>query len=334
MRPASRLELRRFHDRRYLDLVEKFSAQSGRMFLDSGDTPSFPGCGAAASRIVGGAIASLESVRVGRARRAFHPAGGLHHAHRSRAAGFCIFNDVGVALALATGPGGAYRRVAYVDIDAHHGDGVMYGFFDSGRVLDIDFHQDGRTLFPGTGAVEETGQGDGAGLKANVPLPPGTGDRGFASAFLRVVPTLLRSYRPEIIVLQHGVDGHFGDPLARLRYSASSFSLAVGTLMALAEELCQGRLIVTGGGGYNPRNVARLLAACGFLLSGQYPPEGALPGAWRARFEVETGGRAPANWPNLRPAPAGDPSPRAIRNVVRALSEELGVKFPSARTVR
>jgi acetoin utilization protein AcuC len=326
--PPARLEdLLRFHERPYVELVRRASRGSSGGFLDAGDTPAFPGCYPACNRIVGGALASFESVREGRARRAFHPSGGLHHAHRGRASGFCIFNDLGVALAQVTRPSGPYRRVAYVDIDAHHGDGVMYGFYDSGQILDIDIHQDGRTLFPGSGAVEEVGEGDGAGLKVNIPLPPGAGDRTFASAFLRVVPTLLRSYRPELIALQHGVDGHAGDRLAQLRYTHLSYELAVRTLMGLADELCEGRLVVTGGGGYNPRTVSRILAACGFLLSDREPARGRLPENWRSMYAREIGSPAPARWVDRSQLGVAEERPKTLDRVLRALSGRLGVTF-------
>jgi acetoin utilization protein AcuC len=333
VRPASRADLERFHEPRYVGFVHEASDSPRRGFLDSGDTPSFPGCFEAASAIVGGATAAVDAVRSGPTRRAFHPAGGLHHAHPGRAAGFCIFNDIGVALAKATAPGGPYRRVAYVDIDAHHGDGVMYGFYGSGRVLDIDIHQDGRTLYPGTGAVDEVGRGDGARLKANVPLPPGAGDRAFASALLRVVPTLLREYRPELIVLQHGVDAHAGDRLAGLRLTDASFELAARTVAGLADELCEGRLVVTGGGGYDPRNVAVVLARCGFLLAGRSPPVGELPSTWRAEFHREIGRTAPTRWTQARPPAAVVERPDAVERILRALGRELGVRFPPLRSV-
>ncbi|EQD44777.1 Histone deacetylase superfamily, partial [mine drainage metagenome] len=171
--------------------------------LDHGDTPAFPGCFEEAARIVEGTVRAVDFALAERG-RAFHPAGGLHHAHRDAASGFCIFNDVAVGVERAVSAG---HRVAYLDIDAHHGDGVMYGFYDSGRVLDIDVHQDGRTLFPGTGAVSEIGAGDGEGRKVNVPLPPGAGDETLVPLVARLVPTLLRDFRPDLIVVQHGADG-------------------------------------------------------------------------------------------------------------------------------
>ncbi|HEV2428759.1 MAG TPA: acetoin utilization protein AcuC, partial [Thermoplasmata archaeon] len=284
--PATRTELESFHQGGYLDRLSEASATGHPRFLDAGDTPTFLGCLEASARIVGGAIAGVRSVLEGRSRTAFHPSGGLHHAHPDRASGFCILNDPAVAIATALRPIGPLQRIAYIDVDAHHGDGVMYGFYDRGSVLDIDFHQDGRTLFPGTGAVRETGRGDGSGLKVNVPVPPGTGEADFRPLFLTLVPAMPREYRPELIVLQHGVDGHLGDPLASLSYGPSCYDLAVRCVRDLADELCGGRLVVTGGGGYRPEHVARVLARAGRQLSGLPLPDGPLPPAWRGEFSA------------------------------------------------
>jgi acetoin utilization protein AcuC len=328
--PAAREDLARFHTREFLDEVERLGRSSHPVALDSGDTPTFLGCYEASARIAAGALAALDSVAGDGPPRAFHPAGGLHHAHPDHASGFCILNDVAVAIAKAVADGGPFRRVAYIDIDAHHGDGVMYGFYESGRVLDIDFHQDGRTLFPGTGAIEETGKHDGAGLKVNVPLPPGAGDATFQPVFRRIVPTLLRSYRPELIVLQHGVDGHRGDRLTRLDYTRSSYAMALELTRRMADELCQGRLVVTGGGGYTPATVSRVLAQAGFVLAGSAIPEAdrKLPAEWQRLFEEELGEPAPSTWgePGL---PAGPPAPSLdSERLVHALGGRLGIDFP------
>ncbi|HEV2165398.1 MAG TPA: acetoin utilization protein AcuC [Thermoplasmata archaeon] len=326
---ASRADLLKFHHAPYLDLVERRSGPDRGPPLDGGDTPSFPGCFEAAARVVGGALRGAEGLANGEVRRAFHPAGGLHHAHPNAASGFCIFNDIGMVIASHVGPGRAFGKVAYIDIDAHHGDGVMYGFYDSGRVLDIDFHQDGRTLFPGTGHVRETGVGDGAGLKVNLPLPPGAGDEVLLTAFRRVVPTMLRTFRPELIVLQHGVDGHVGDRLAGLRYGPGGYAAVLRELLALSEELCRGRILVTGGGGYASANVARVLARAGLLIAGSPEPNGRLPEEWRRRFEAETGEAAPREWTDPEPSPTTRGDPEAAEFLVDELSQQLGVRFPA-----
>ena len=323
---ANRRTLETFHEAEYLELVGRASGLSHQVLLDAGDTPSFRGCYEAAARLVQGAVDALDYT-IEHRRPAFHPAGGLHHAHPDRASGFCIFNDVAIAVARGMRHG---HRVAYVDIDAHHGDGVMYGFYDSGRVLDIDFHQDGRTLFPGTGFPQEIGRGDGAGLKANIPLPPGAGDEALLPIFRRVVPTLLRWFRPNLIILQHGVDGHYGDELARLQYSPSAYAEIDRSVLALAQELTEGRLLVTGGGGYRPESVSRVLARAGTILAGLPEPEdrAALPHAWREQFSATFGTEAPKTWSeptNLRPSPWTEEDESSL---IALLEMKLGERFP------
>jgi len=325
--PASREVLRSFHEDPYLDLVARASRHGSGLPLDAGDTPSFPGCFEASARIVAGAQLALTAVRERNA-PAFHPGGGLHHAHPDRASGFCIFNDVALVVQRALAD---KLRIAYIDIDAHHGDGVMYGFYDSGRVLDIDFHQDGRTLFPGTGFPTETGSGDGAGLKVNVPLPPLAGDEAVLPLFRRLVPPLLESFRPEVIVLQHGVDGHAGDALARLQYTPTAYEEILRTLLAFAHQRAHGRLLVTGGGGYRPGSVSRVLARAGALLGGFELPHGTapLPEEWRYEYFRTVDEGAPSHWvgPDARV-----PSPWRHENeasLVLELEEELGRPFPS-----
>ncbi len=325
--PAERSLLASFHRPDYLALVEAVAAAENPPFLDTGDTPGFPGCFEAAARIVAGAVQGLDRT-VAEGTPAYHPAGGLHHAQPGRASGFCIFNDVAIAVGRAVRDG---RKVAYIDIDAHHGDGVMYGFYDSGRVLDIDFHQDGRTLFPGTGFPTETGRGDGAGLKVNLPLPPGAGDEALLPLFRRIVPALIRSFRPEVIVLQHGVDGHVDDRLARLQYTPAAYAEIDRLVLDLAREVSSGRLLVTGGGGYRAASVSRVLARTGLILAGIDLPDNdrSLPDSWCAEFFEETGETAPATWGEVaRPVPSGWRS-ELEHKLVAVLEEELGQRFPS-----
>ena len=329
--PVARTVLERFHEARYVEKVRRVGSGSETVYLDRGDTPGTPGCYDAAARIVGGAVRAAERVWEER-RPGFHPAGGLHHAHPGGASGFCIFNDLAVAI---SGPLSAGRRIAYIDIDAHHGDGVMYGFYRSGRLLDIDFHQDGRTLFPGTGFPSEAGGGDGAGLKVNVPLPPGAGDTALLPLFRRIVPPLLDQFRPEMIVLQHGIDGHAGDPLAQLQYTPPAYAEIVRTLFDYATEHCARRLLVTGGGGYRAESVARVLARSGRLLAGLSPPgaDTVLPDGWRAEFFEETGYAAPERW--SEPEEIGPY--RWSRTDEDALATELeartGLRFPGAASL-
>lgn len=325
--PVAPLEyLETFHEPQYLELVRR-AGQSGRpRFLDEGDTPSFPGCYEASARIAAGAAWAVETA-LETGRPTFHPAGGLHHAHPGRASGFCIFNDLALAI---VGAARAGRKVAYIDIDAHHGDGIMYGLYESGAVLDIDFHQDGRTLFPGTGFPEEVGRGDGAGLKVNVPLPPGAGDETLLPLFRRLVPPLLRSYRPDLIVVQHGADGHVGDPLTRLGYTSRSYDAIDRTVLDLAKELCQSRIVFAGGGGYRPESVARVLARAGIAALGLELPEGddPLPVSWREEFKAEWGRPGPPTWIDPVPRRAARSPTHPGEDVVRALQKVLGRSFP------
>jgi acetoin utilization protein AcuC len=323
---APRTLLESFHRSDYVRFVETASKYESPILLDAGDTPSFPGCFEAAARIVNGAALALDRVLETTA-PAFHPAGGLHHARPERASGFCIFNDVAVAVERATTAG---RRVAYVDIDAHHGDGVMYGYYDSGQVLDIDFHQDGRTLFPGTGFLTETGRGDGAGLKVNVPFPPLSGDEALLPLFRRIVPPLLRSFRPDVVILQHGVDGHLGDALAHLQYSPAAYSEIDRIVLETAQELCGGRLLVTGGGGYRASAVSRVLARTGMLLAGVPGPEdrAELPESWRSEYREMIGEPAPKTWAD-REEPTGSRwRPEHGEKLVADLERGLGQKLP------
>ena len=326
--PADPRELERFHERAYLDRIRSESRSPTPGLLDHGDTPAFPGCWEAATRLVGGTLTAVRAALDPGPHRSFQPGGGLHHAAPGRASGFCILNDLAVAIADARSRG--LRRIAYLDIDVHHGDGVMYGFYEDGAVLDIDFHQDGRTIFPGTGALDETGRGDGAGLKVNVPLPPGAGDEAFVPLFRRIVPVLLRSYRPQLILLQSGVDGHVGDGLGALRYTLASYVTAVSTLLEIAAELGDVPLVATGGGGYTAESVARVLAVDGRLLAGgEAPGTGEpLPKGWEEEYEGETGLVAPRTWSSHRPVERGPWSRESEAGLVHRLEERLGRKFP------
>ncbi len=247
-------ELRLFHSQEYIDHVARLS-EAGVGFLDQGDTPVFPGVFDAAADVVGTTIAAVDAVMSAAARRAFVPIGGLHHAARDAAAGFCVFNDCGVAIEYLKSRHGI-ERVAYVDIDAHHGDGVFYGFEDDPSVVFADIHEDGRFLYPGTGAATEIGVGAARGSKLNIPLPPGADDSHFAAVWPRLEAHLDQA-APEFVILQCGADSLAGDPITHLRFSEESHAHAARRLCALADRHCEGRIIATGGGGYNRRNLAR-----------------------------------------------------------------------------
>ena len=253
-RMAERDEIESFHRREYVDLVVERSRE-GRGYLDAGDTPAFRGVFEATSFVVGGTLLAVEEIMAGNARRAFIPIGGLHHAARGHAAGFCVFNDCGIAIEILRRRHGL-RRIAYVDIDAHHGDGVYYGFEADADALIADIHEDGRYLYPGTGGAEETGTGDAVGTKLNLPLPPGATDSDFQQAWQRV-EEYLRAQRPDFILFQCGADSLEGDPITHLAFSEEAHAAAATALCRIADDLGHGRVLGMGGGGYNRRNIAR-----------------------------------------------------------------------------
>ena len=253
-REATREELELFHTTTYIDRVRQQSA-TGTGLLDQGDTPAFPGVYEAAASVVGGTLNALEGIFSGPLTRAFIPIGGLHHARRDGAAGFCVFNDCGVAIAAARERFGV-ERVAYVDIDAHHGDGVFYAFDDDPSLIFADMHEDGRYLYPGTGARHETGRGDAAGTKLNILLPPGAAEDEFYAAW-EEIEAFVAAGRPELILLQCGADSLAGDPITHMQYSEDAHGHAAVRVAALAERYCDGRVLAWGCGGYNRHNLAR-----------------------------------------------------------------------------
>ena len=252
-RIATREELRRFHTAQYIESVALSSA-AGEGYLDEGDTPAFPGMFEAACGVTGTALDALERIMSGSNPRTFQPVGGLHHARADSAAGFCVFNDLAVVIR-SLREIHRVRRVAYVDIDVHHGDGVFYAFERDPELIYADIHEDGRYLYPGTGHAHETGTGEAAGTKLNVPLMPGAGDREFFAAWERVMEHL-RRHRPEFILFQCGADSLRGDPLGDLWLTPAAHAHAARSLCRFADEACRGRLMAFGGGGYDLANVA------------------------------------------------------------------------------
>ena len=252
-RTASEEELRAFHTPAYLEFVRERSA-SGQGYLDGGDTPAFRGVYEVAAGVVGATLTGAEGIMSGEFRRAFVPIAGLHHAGRDHAAGFCVFNDCGVAIELLRRHCGLHR-IAYVDIDAHHGDGVFYAFESDAAVIFADLHEDGRYLYPGTGAAEERGRGEAEGTKLNLPLPPGADDELFADLWPQVIGHLER-FEPEFIILQCGADSIEGDPLTHLRLTPGAHARAASELASLADRLGHGRVLALGGGGYDRANLA------------------------------------------------------------------------------
>ena len=243
-----------FHTADYIDKVSRMST-AGKGYLDEGDTPAMPGIFEAASHVVGTTMAAVDAIMTGKAKRAFVPIAGLHHSGRGNAAGFCVFNDCGVAAEYLRKQYGL-QRIAYVDIDAHHGDGMFYGFEDDKDLIFADIHEDGRFLYPGTGAAEETGTGRARGTKLNIPMAPGADDADFRAAWQRV-EAYLDHAAPEFILLQAGADSLEGDPITHLCYTEEAHAEAAAALCRLADKHCDGRIVGTGGGGYNRRNLAR-----------------------------------------------------------------------------
>ena len=253
-RAATREELQSFHTPRYLDFVAERS-RTGEGYLDAGDTPAWRGVYEAAADVVGATLLASDEIMAGRARRAFVPIAGLHHAARDGAAGFCVFNDCGVAAEMLRRHHGL-KRIAYVDIDAHHGDGRYYGFESDPDLIFADIHEDGRYLYPGTGHAEEIGSGAAAGSKLNIPMAPGANDAAFDQVWPRVL-NHLRKFKPEFILLQAGADSVEGDPITHMRFSPAVHQRAARDLAMLADELGHGRVLGTGGGGYNRINLAQ-----------------------------------------------------------------------------
>ena len=248
-------ELQQFHTREYIDLVKDYS-QSKRGFLDKGDTPAFEGMFEAACFVVGSSLKALDIVMTERDKilHSFNPIGGLHHAKRNSAGGFCIFNDIGIIITTAKKKYNL-NRICYVDIDAHHGDGVYYEFENDPTVFIADIHEDGHFLYPGTGSKSETGLGDAKNTKLNIPLGPNSGDTEFIDAFKKVEEFIESNAKPELIILQCGTDGIRGDPLTHLQYSSNAHRYAAEKLHIISHKYCGGKIIALGGGGYNQENI-------------------------------------------------------------------------------
>ena len=263
--PASVEAITRFHTREYVEILRAVSAgdrvpHAARYGLGAGDNPIFPGLWEAAQLTAGGSLLAAQLVLDGEVTRAFHFAGGLHHAMPERASGFCYVNDPVLAIQ-------ALRRknwkIAYVDIDAHHGDGVQFAFYGDPNVLTFSSHERGDRLFPGTGFVEEIGEGAGLGYSVNLPLQPYTDDAVYAPAFEAVVPPLLRAFAPDALVLQLGIDSHRTDPLTHLAWTVQGFTKIVARLLEFAP-----RVVALGGGGYDLPNVARAWTAAWAAMNG------------------------------------------------------------------
>jgi acetoin utilization protein AcuC len=297
--PATDAELELVHDPGYLAAVRQAgdgalaAAQARRFGLGTPDDPIFPGMHDASALVAGATLAAARAVWDGCAAHGASIAGGLHHAMRASASGFCVYNDPAIAIAglLAAGAG----RIAYVDIDVHHGDGVQAAFYGDPRVLTISLHETPARLFPGTGRPAETGGPGAEGSAVNVALPAGTGDAGWLRAFHAIVPPLVRGFRPAILVSQHGCDTHRLDPLAHLELTIDGQRAAHAAIHRLAHEAAGGRWLLTGGGGYElvqvvPRTWTHLLAEAS---GAPVDPRTQTPESWRDYVAERTGRAAP-----------------------------------------
>jgi acetoin utilization protein AcuC len=328
--PADDATLTRVHSPEYLSAVraaphDPFWRGFG---LNTPDNPVFPEMHESSALVAGGSVAAAEAVWKGDSTRAVNISGGLHHAMRSRASGFCVYNDVAVGIQRLLDLGA--ERVAYVDVDVHHGDGVQTAFWDDPRVLTVSIHESPLTLFPGTGFSSETGGEHALGSAVNIAVPAGTGDEGWLRAFHAVVPGVVRAFRPQVLVTQCGCDSHRVDPLADLLLTVDGQRQSYLALRDLADELCDGRWIAYGGGGYGlvevvPRAWTHLLS----IVTGEpLNPRTATPNAWRALALERRRGSCPPTvmtddgkpeWRRWEPGSEPDPLDRAVQAARRAV---------------
>jgi len=307
--PANVADLELVHDPGYIGIVRQVSAEPSaldlrilfRYGLGTPDDPVFPGMHEASALVAGATLAAARAVWTGAAEHGANVAGGLHHAMAGNASGFCVYNDPAIAIKWLLNQG--VERVAYVDIDVHHGDGVQAAFWADPRVLTISLHEHPATLFPGTGLPTEIGAAGAEGSAVNVALPAGTRDAGWLRAFHATVPQLLRAFRPQVLVSQHGCDTHWSDPLANLQLTIDAQRAAHAAIHQLAHETADGRWLATGGGGYSlvevvPRTWTHLLAEA---ADSPIDPQAETPGAWREYVQRRTGQTAPGSMTEGQP---------------------------------
>jgi acetoin utilization protein AcuC len=273
----------------------------------------------ASARVAGASLVAAEAVQSGRAEHAFNPAGGLHHAMPERASGFCVYDDPAIAIAWLLANGA--ERVAYVDVDVHHGDGPQAIFFREPRVLTISLHQTGLTLFPGTGFIPEVGAGEATGTKVNVPLPPYTGDQGWLRAFEEVVPPLVEAWKPTVLVTQLGCDTHHTDPLAMMGLTTNAYAKTAITLHDLAHRAAGGRWVATGGGGYQwARVVPRAWTIYFARMCGAEIPD-QIPESWIEMAEREAGHAVPVTLSEPPASTRGDD--RLVEGVIEEVQKTI-----------
>jgi acetoin utilization protein AcuC len=283
-RPATEDEVLSFHTPDYVSAIKLLSrggtTPAPSVFnLGTSDNPAYEGMFEAAMLSTGASLKAAELVASGEADAAFNISGGLHHAMPGYASGFCVFNDPVIAIKALVERG---MRVAYVDIDCHHGDGVQHAFYETDEVLTISIHETGSHIFPGTGSVEELGTGRGRGYSVNLPLYPYTGDTEYLWAFREVVPPLLEYLQPDVLVTQLGIDSHFRDPITHLALTVQGFGAAVAEFPRFSQ-----KWVALGGGGYDVQAVARAWTLAFGIMSGQeFADE--VPASYRYRYGVST----------------------------------------------
>jgi acetoin utilization protein AcuC len=288
-RPATDDELGRVHTDPFIDATRRAGhGEEGdwwRYGYGPGDNPIFPDMHEAGALVAGASLVAAEVVHHGEAEHAFSAAGGLHHAMPAKASGFCVYDDPAIAITWLLDQG--VEPIAYVDVDVHHGDGVQAIFYDDPRVLTVSIHESGEFLFPGSGFVTERGLAGAEGTKVNVPLPPRTTDEAWLTALREIVPSVLRAWKPKVLVTQLGCDSHHTDPLAHLRLTTRAYREAAALLHALAHQTAGGRWVATGGGGYQwARVVPRAWTLYFGEMCGHQLPD-AVPEAWIEKVEFD-----------------------------------------------
>lgn len=330
---ASNAALELVHDPSYVRAVEEASsgfdsrtpAELAGFGLAAGDNPAFPGMHAAAAFVSGGSVETTRRLMNGELEHAFNPAGGLHHAGRSRASGFCIYNDPAIAAAVAMEEFGA--RVMYVDFDCHHGDGVQGLFYEEPRVLTVSLHESGDYLFPGTGRVDETGAGKGQGHSVNWPAAPYTQDDSWILAIESIVVPLAERFRPDFLISSHGSDTHVWDPLTHLALTTKSFTFQAEVMHNLSHSLCDGKWLAVGSGGYDWRRVVpRSWGIVWAEMTERKLPD-ALPEGWRHKWQSETEETLPEKWLDSFTVEIPPDQSEMVRRMNNAALEAVRDKF-------
>jgi len=312
------------HDESYLTAVEaasrgEDSPAAASYGLGTTDNPIVPGMAAAARLICGGTVLGARLIAEGQATRVFQLGGGFHHARRAMASGFCLYNDLALAIHELSHNG---RRVAYLDLDVHHGDGVQEIFYADEQVMTLSLHESGEYLYPGSGWVHELGQGMGRGLKLNLPLEPFTEGASYLESLRAALEPALEWFRPHYLVAQCGADAHYLDPLADLMLTTRDFERVFRTVLGLADRFCDGRILVTAGGGYSLDATPRVWTLLALLVLGQDLPE-TLPEGWRQHWRGRLGGTAPATLHDPNPSYEAIPRRGEIERHNRSLVQRL-----------